>query len=169
RVWYFGFKVFFETKQRRHTNGEINSHAEGSQVAGGIGGTGAIKELKAKGCCLALASVIHSESVRRRKDSSGKLGFAMGGDERYTTPVRNPDWSDIQLRALETLTGAVFQQPPMISAVKHQLQIRTIYKRTAEKVRFVRDYWCWPLKKKILTKKKERVTRQDKEAREDDR
>ncbi|KAK4271312.1 hypothetical protein QN277_020023 [Acacia crassicarpa] len=31
------------------------------------------------------------------------------------------------LRALETLTGAVFQRPPLISAVKRQLRIRTIY------------------------------------------
>ncbi|XVF40958.1 hypothetical protein PTKIN_Ptkin01aG0242900 [Pterospermum kingtungense] len=30
-------------------------------------------------------------------------------------------------RALETLTGAVFQKPPLISAVKRQLRIRTIY------------------------------------------
>lgn len=29
--------------------------------------------------------------------------------------------------ALETLTGAVFQRPPLISAVKRQLRIRTIY------------------------------------------
>lgn len=31
-------------------------------------------------------------------------------------------------RALETLTGALFQRPPLISAVKRQLRIRTIYK-----------------------------------------
>ncbi|CAK9137870.1 unnamed protein product [Ilex paraguariensis] len=30
-------------------------------------------------------------------------------------------------RALETLTGAVFQRPPLISAVKRQLRVRTIY------------------------------------------
>ena len=30
-------------------------------------------------------------------------------------------------RAVETLTGALFQQPPLISAVKHQLRIRTVY------------------------------------------
>jgi len=30
-------------------------------------------------------------------------------------------------RAIETLTGAVFQRPPLISAVKRQLRIRTIY------------------------------------------
>lgn len=30
-------------------------------------------------------------------------------------------------RALDTLTGALFQRPPLISAVKRQLRIRTIY------------------------------------------
>jgi len=30
-------------------------------------------------------------------------------------------------RALENLTGALFQRPPLISAVKRQLRIRTIY------------------------------------------
>lgn len=30
-------------------------------------------------------------------------------------------------RALETLTGALFQRPPLISAVKRQLRVRTIY------------------------------------------
>lgn len=32
------------------------------------------------------------------------------------------------LKALEKLTGAVYQRPPLISAVKRQLRIRTIYK-----------------------------------------
>lgn len=30
-------------------------------------------------------------------------------------------------RALETLTGALFQRPPLISAVKRQLRIRTVH------------------------------------------
>jgi H/ACA ribonucleoprotein complex subunit 4 len=30
-------------------------------------------------------------------------------------------------RAVETLTGALFQRPPLISAVKRQLRIRSIY------------------------------------------
>ena len=30
-------------------------------------------------------------------------------------------------RALQTLTGALFQRPPLISAVKRQLRVRTIY------------------------------------------
>ncbi|XP_053554888.1 H/ACA ribonucleoprotein complex subunit DKC1 isoform X2 [Bombina bombina] len=36
--------------------------------------------------------------------------------------------SELQLsRALETLTGALFQRPPLIAAVKRQLRVRTIY------------------------------------------
>ena len=34
-------------------------------------------------------------------------------------------WCDLQ--AVETLQGALFQRPPLISAVKRQLRIRTIY------------------------------------------
>ena len=33
-------------------------------------------------------------------------------------------------RALQTLTGALFQRPPLISAVKRQLRVRTIYEST---------------------------------------
>ena len=33
----------------------------------------------------------------------------------------------ILLQATETLTGALFQRPPLISAVKRQLRVRTIY------------------------------------------
>lgn len=42
-------------------------------------------------------------------------GAVEGGEERVA-------------RALETLTGALFQRPPLISAVKRQLRVRTIYK-----------------------------------------
>ncbi|XP_077164018.1 H/ACA ribonucleoprotein complex subunit DKC1 [Paroedura picta] len=36
--------------------------------------------------------------------------------------------SEVQLsRAIETLTGALFQRPPLIAAVKRQLRVRTIY------------------------------------------
>lgn len=34
-------------------------------------------------------------------------------------------------KALETLTGALFQRPPLISAVKRQLRVRTIYQVSA--------------------------------------
>lgn len=30
-------------------------------------------------------------------------------------------------QAMETLTGALFQRPPLIAAVKRQLRVRTIY------------------------------------------
>ena len=33
----------------------------------------------------------------------------------------------ISLQAVEQLTGALFQRPPLISAVKRQLRIRTVY------------------------------------------
>jgi H/ACA ribonucleoprotein complex subunit 4 len=34
------------------------------------------------------------------------------------------------LQGLEKLTGALFQRPPLISAVKRQLRVRTIYEST---------------------------------------
>jgi len=34
------------------------------------------------------------------------------------------------LQSLETLTGALFQRPPLISAVKRQLRVRTVYQNT---------------------------------------
>lgn len=41
------------------------------------------------------------------------------------------DWScdpaPLFVQALETLTGALFQRPPLIAAVKRQLRVRTIY------------------------------------------
>ncbi|KAK9156645.1 hypothetical protein Scep_003219 [Stephania cephalantha] len=43
---------------------------------------------------------------------------------RLHSPV--PDAAKVS-RALEALTGAVFQRPPLISAVKRQLRIRTVY------------------------------------------
>lgn len=41
-------------------------------------------------------------------------------------------------KALEKLTGAVYQRPPLISAVKRQLRIRTIYK--SKLIEFVRAH-----------------------------
>uniref|UniRef100_A0A0K0EZE4 Putative H/ACA ribonucleoprotein complex subunit 4 n=1 Tax=Strongyloides venezuelensis TaxID=75913 RepID=A0A0K0EZE4_STRVS len=46
-----------------------------------------------------------------------KLHNSVDGEK----PIRN---------ALEKLTGALFQRPPLISAVKRQLRVRTIYKNT---------------------------------------
>jgi len=43
---------------------------------------------------------------------------------RLHAPLPNPTALP---RALQTLTGALFQRPPLISAVKRQLRIRTIH------------------------------------------
>ena len=42
----------------------------------------------------------------------------------------NPGGEAAVRRGLEALTGALFQRPPLISAVKRQLRIRTIYEST---------------------------------------
>lgn len=58
-----------------------------------------------------------------------KLAKYLAGKE-YVCVLRIHDriQSEQQLaRALETLTGALFQRPPLISAVKRQLRIRTIH------------------------------------------
>lgn len=46
---------------------------------------------------------------------------------RLHAPLPNPTALP---RALQTLTGALFQRPPLISAVKRQLRIRTIHQST---------------------------------------
>merc|ERR1712000_141460 len=45
-------------------------------------------------------------------------------------------------RALETLTGALFQRPPLISAVKRQLRIRTIHESKLYEF-ITRDTWVF--------------------------
>uniref|UniRef100_A0A803VUC8 H/ACA ribonucleoprotein complex subunit DKC1 n=1 Tax=Ficedula albicollis TaxID=59894 RepID=A0A803VUC8_FICAL len=53
-----------------------------------------------------------------------------GAGKEYVGIVRlhNAIESEAQLaRAIETLTGALFQRPPLIAAVKRQLRVRTIY------------------------------------------
>ncbi|KAF7846360.1 hypothetical protein BT93_L4501 [Corymbia citriodora subsp. variegata] len=54
-----------------------------------------------------------------------------GAGKEYMTVIRFHDklpGGEAQFaRALETLSGALFQRPPLISAVKRQLRIRTIY------------------------------------------
>ena len=57
------------------------------------------------------------------------LTFLLTGKEyvcvlRLHAPLPNPAALP---RALQTLTGALFQRPPLISAVKRQLRIRTIH------------------------------------------
>ena len=54
-----------------------------------------------------------------------------GAGKEYVCVIRLHDrlpGGEAQLaRAIEILTGALFQRPPLISAVKRQLRIRTIY------------------------------------------
>lgn len=53
-----------------------------------------------------------------------------GAGKEYVAIVRLHSAIESQTklaRAIETLTGALFQRPPLISAVKRQLRIRTIY------------------------------------------
>lgn len=53
-----------------------------------------------------------------------------GAGKEYVCVLRLHDALENEkalLRGLETLTGALFQRPPLISAVKRQLRIRTIY------------------------------------------
>ncbi|TDH72307.1 hypothetical protein CCR75_000756 [Bremia lactucae] len=53
-----------------------------------------------------------------------------GAGKEYIAVVRLHSAIESQVklaRAIETLTGALFQRPPLISAVKRQLRIRTIY------------------------------------------
>lgn len=54
-----------------------------------------------------------------------------GAGKEYVAVIRLhdklPGGKDQFARALETLTGALFQRPPLISAVKRQLRIRTIH------------------------------------------
>ncbi|CEG44291.1 trna pseudouridine synthase [Plasmopara halstedii] len=53
-----------------------------------------------------------------------------GAGKEYVAVVRLHSAIESQMklaRAIETLTGALFQRPPLISAVKRQLRIRTIY------------------------------------------
>ncbi len=53
-----------------------------------------------------------------------------GAGKEYVAVVRfhaNPGSESNVRRALDALTGALFQRPPVIAAVKRQLRIRTIY------------------------------------------
>ncbi|PWA34420.1 Dyskerin-like protein [Artemisia annua] len=61
---------------------------------------------------------------------SKKPDIRQGAGKEYVCVARLHDGvKDVAkvARALEALTGAVFQRPPLISAVKRQLRIRTIY------------------------------------------
>merc|ERR1719247_2959724 len=56
-----------------------------------------------------------------------------GAGKEYMSVLRLHDTvaSAAKLKgAIETLTGALFQRPPLISAVKRQLRVRTVYQNT---------------------------------------
>jgi H/ACA ribonucleoprotein complex subunit 4 len=53
-----------------------------------------------------------------------------GAGKEYVAVLRLHDMIDSEKKlaqSLETLTGALFQRPPLISAVKRQLRVRTIH------------------------------------------
>lgn len=59
------------------------------------------------------------------------LRSILGAGKEYVCVIRLheklPDGEIQFVRALESLTGTLFQRPPLISAVKRQLRLRTIY------------------------------------------
>ncbi|KAL8429343.1 hypothetical protein ACSSS7_006643 [Eimeria intestinalis] len=74
---------------------------------------------KVTGCLL--VCINRATRLVKSQQSAGK---------EYVAVVRfhsKPESRAKVARALETLTGALFQRPPVISAVKRQLRIRTIY------------------------------------------
>jgi hypothetical protein len=63
--------------------------------------------------------------------ATGTLSLLLqGAGKEYIAVVRLHDAIDSEgalRRALDQLTGALFQRPPLISAVKRQLRVRTVY------------------------------------------
>lgn len=57
------------------------------------------------------------EGVTVAGDSEVLLHYGTGVNSCFSFPSQ----------AIETLTGALFQRPPLIAAVKRQLRVRTIY------------------------------------------
>jgi H/ACA ribonucleoprotein complex subunit 4 len=73
---------------------------------------------KVTGCLI--VCIDRATRLVKSQQSAGKEYVAVA---RLHAPC---DTSKVQ-RAVETLTGALFQRPPLISAVKRQLRIRSIY------------------------------------------
>ncbi|XP_039622445.1 H/ACA ribonucleoprotein complex subunit DKC1 [Polypterus senegalus] len=68
--------------------------------------------------------IVCVERATRLVKSQQSAGKEYVGIVRLHNAIEN----ELQLsRALETLTGALFQRPPLIAAVKRQLRVRTIY------------------------------------------
>ncbi|CAF3740250.1 unnamed protein product [Rotaria sp. Silwood1] len=74
---------------------------------------------KVSGCL-----IVCIERATRLVKSQQSAGKEYVGVVRFHSPI--DDIKKIE-RTLEALTGAVFQKPPVIAAVKRQLRIRTIY------------------------------------------
>lgn len=68
--------------------------------------------------------IVCIERATRLAKSQQSAGKEYVGIVRFHSPVE--DAKRVQL-ALESLSGAIFQRPPVIAAVKRNLRIRTIY------------------------------------------
>ena len=78
---------------------------------------------KVSGCLLVCLN--RATRLVKAQQSAGKEYVAVC---RFHTAV--PGGEAAVRRALDALTGALFQRPPVIAAVKRQLRIRTIYENT---------------------------------------
>eukprot|EP00588_Corethron_pennatum_P011384 CAMPEP_0194266890 /NCGR_PEP_ID=MMETSP0169-20130528/1632_1 /TAXON_ID=218684 /ORGANISM="Corethron pennatum, Strain L29A3" /LENGTH=489 /DNA_ID=CAMNT_0039007665 /DNA_START=151 /DNA_END=1620 /DNA_ORIENTATION=+ len=91
---------------------------------------------KVTGCLI--VCVDRATRLVKAQQSAGKEYVAVA---RLHGPVQD---SRQVARAVETLTGALFQRPPLISAVKRQLRIRTVYETKLldfDKERGLAVYW----------------------------
>ena len=82
--------------------------------------------------------------VHRPRDAAGQgaAGRGEGVRLRRACSRRQSGKAAVQ-RAIETLTGALFQRPPLISAVKRQLRIRTIYESKMYSTTRNATWWCF--------------------------
>jgi H/ACA ribonucleoprotein complex subunit 4 len=76
---------------------------------------------KVTGCLI--VCIGNATRLVKSQQGAGKEYMAVA---RFHTEV--PGGERAVAQALEQLTGALFQRPPLISAVKRQLRIRSIYK-----------------------------------------
>jgi len=71
-------------------------------------------------CVIRLHGPTKEKKLRKVRFSSFSCLLFRGGDELTACLVRC-------VQVLEKLKGALYQRPPLISAVKRQLRIRTVY------------------------------------------
>ena len=74
---------------------------------------------KVSGCL-----IVCIERATRLVKSQQNAGKEYVGIFKLHTPIEN---MSTVAKGVETLTGALFQRPPLISAVKRQLRVRTVY------------------------------------------